>query len=103
MWRPSIIAVAMLGASILEWPSGFYIVLRVIVCAVALFGLRRFWKHPDGYWQLAYGAVVLLYNPISPVFLRSRASWLVVDAAVAIFLVCSSVAYQRWAAQAAQA
>jgi hypothetical protein len=87
--RPTLITIVALavGIGLLPLPSDYYVLLRLFLCGVSLYFLTR----PGGVrdsekWIL--GGLVVLYNPIVPVGLGSKAIWSLVNiATVAWFWV----------------
>ena len=85
--RYAITAAVLLLASILPWPYGFYMLLKIAIMIIAIYytwvinKLRI--KKDAKFWILI--AIAILYNPIIPIHLYSRALWVFVDIAAAIF------------------
>jgi len=90
-WPVPVIAAAFLFGALGHWPYGYYMLLRSVTCAAAVFfiwwahGVKRTWA----IWPFAL--VALLFNPIAPVHL-SRDAWQVIDVAVAVLFHASGVA-----------
>ena len=77
--------IAMFGS---ELPSGFYMFLRVVVCATAVYGIA---KCDDGEeknknWLGVFIVLMLLFNPIIPIPL-GRSLWTLVDLVTVILLI----------------
>lgn len=67
-----------LAAAPLDWPYGYYQLLRVIVCVVALFLAHRSWGKGQTVWAWVLAALALTYNPIAPLSL-GRELWTIVN------------------------
>jgi uncharacterized protein DUF6804 len=72
------IAAGAVAIGLLPLPYGYYVLLRLFLCVVSLYFLTR----PRGVrdaekWVLA--GLVVLYNPIAPVELGSKALWSIIN------------------------
>lgn len=72
-----IIAAIMLFLAIGYWPYDYYVILRLVVCGVAVYGLvtlmEKSWP-----WASAFGVMAVLWNPLFPIHL-SKEAWIVFD------------------------
>lgn len=71
------IAAMLLG--LLPMPFGFFILLKLIVSAGALYFAVNFHKQGDNFKVWIFGFVVVLYNPIIPIPLGSKALWIIIN------------------------
>ena len=81
----------LVAAFLLLWalgahPYGFYVLLRWVVCAVAMYSaLEAYGRSKKGLvWIL--GVMALIFNPFIPVYL-GRATWRPIDLLASILLV----------------
>lgn len=81
---PSLIAIGFLLLAGLDWPYGYYTLLRLVVCAAACWIAFVSFKSESSFrwvgWPFAL--IALLFNPIAPVHL-DREVWGVIDLVVA--------------------
>ncbi|MFY2824507.1 DUF6804 family protein [Ruegeria sp. MALMAid1280] len=70
----------LLVVAILPMPYGYYQVLRLVVCSVAVFLTAFEFRQNSkfGGWCVVLSTVALLFNPIVPVHL-SQALWMPID------------------------
>ncbi len=69
-------------------PYGYYMLLRLALCAAGVYYIVQFRPPLEAGHRFALGALAILYNPLIPVHLRSKGLWTLVDAAtVAYFWV----------------
>jgi hypothetical protein len=92
---PAIGAVIFLLLAVIgRWPYAFYTLLRVVVCATAIY--VAIWagalKKPTWIWLMAI--VAFLFNPIVPVRLP-RADWQLIDVLVAGIFVAALLFLRR--------
>mgnify|MGYP001072638627 CR=1 FL=1 len=87
-WIPSLIAAIMLLAALGKWPYGYFILLRWVVTASAVFvaivalNTKQYW----GIWL--FGLLAILFNPIAPVHLN-RTTWQPIDVVTAGIFVAA--------------
>lgn len=89
---PSLVAGALLFLGILNiWPYGYYILLRWVVCCVAIINTISFNNVKLTGWVLVFVAIAFLFNPIIPVYM-DKSSWVGIDliGAVIFFLTAYS-------------
>ena len=75
--------VALVAAVPSIWPYGYYVLLRLVVTGVAIFGIvvLRGGGPAD---LVGLGVVALLFNPIIPVHLP-KVAWVFIDLSVAVY------------------
>lgn len=78
----SIAALALLWG-LLPNPYGYYMLLRIFVCATSAYTAYGFSQRNRSGLAWVFGVVAVLYNPVLPIFLN-RALWFPIDLASAI-------------------
>ena len=68
-----------LGIGILPMPIGYYTLLRLVVCACAIYYSFYSKQNNDEMAMLIFGFVVILYNPIFPIYLYEKSIWIVLN------------------------
>jgi hypothetical protein len=88
-------AVLLIGATA-RWPYGYYTVLRLFVCAAALWIAVLDYQRKErvGLWIFALGCVAILFNPIAPAHLTRRL-WFFIDLGAAALLAAHWWAQRR--------
>lgn len=99
-FRPviGIIAAVVLFVGAAPMPIGYYTFLRIIVsaCAAAL-AYVHFVTRPSIVLAVVFAMILILFNPIVPIYLKSKSVWVVVDIGVgALFLVYAMVSLGNW-------
>lgn len=81
-----------IGIVMLAWalvpsnPYGYYILLRIVICAICIFLTIRAAEYEREGWAWTLGVLAFVYNPIFPVHL-TREVWSVVNVlTIAIFV-----------------
>jgi hypothetical protein len=79
-----LITAAMLLFATLQLPYGYYTLLRIVVSiASGLSAVNAFENNKTG-TAYAFGIVLLLFNPIFPIYL-DKETWIPIDIAIGIF------------------
>jgi hypothetical protein len=63
---------------VLNWPYGYYIFLRWVICFSSLFVAYHFFKIAKPPLMILFGMTAALFNPINPLFM-DRQSWSLFD------------------------
>ncbi len=74
-----------------DLPYGFFMLLRLATCVVALYLIFGASLSLDDWHKWALAAVALLYNPIIPVHLMEKSIWIIVNAATLVLFWAVSV------------
>jgi len=70
------------------WPYGYYILLRWIITASAIFLAWVAYDLKKTFWLSLMGIVTILFNPIVPIHL-DKETWVIIDFIVAILFLVS--------------
>ena len=88
-----LIPVALLLIGLADLPTGYYTLVRIVVCIVS--ALCSYWSYKTdekvGVGTIVYALLALLFNPIIPVYLHDKDAWMVIDIIAAVLLVAKSV------------
>lgn len=69
------------------WPYGYYQLLRWVVSGTALFVLWAAYNLEKKIWVGLMAVIVILFNPIAPIYL-DKETWVIIDFVVAaLFLI----------------
>ena len=69
-------------------PYGYYIFLRIVVCAVCIFLANYSLKNEYNNWIWVFGVIAIIYNPIIRVHLN-RSLWSIINIITIIILIIS--------------
>jgi hypothetical protein len=87
---PSIFAAICLLAALLDWPYGYYVFLRIVVCIAALFVIAVAYESHRTWAICLWGIIAVLFNPIIKIPL-SRELWQPIDFVCSTLFVIASV------------
>src|SRR5271165_5979251 len=80
----------LLLAAFSEWPYGFYVLLRLVVCTVSVYWAVEMFKQRRVAWTWAFGANAVLFNPVFPIHM-ARSDWEVINLLDAVFLAAWAI------------
>jgi len=93
---PAIIASILLFLAVFPWPYGYYTFLRVVITGMAIY--YAYWLYQvrqKGFYFWSLIAIIVLFNPIIPVYLISKLLWGIVDVIVAGFFIGLIVKFKK--------
>ena len=83
-----IVCAALLFAAVFKLPIGYYTFLRIAITLGALLIVFTEYKKQVTFWVIIFGLIVILFNPIIPIYLYKKSLWFPIDIIVGIlFLV----------------
>ena len=92
---PQIISIIMLlWALNPKNPYGYYVLLRIVLCAVCTFLAFRALEIENTAWAWILGMMAVIYNPIIPIHL-TRKIWSVVNALTIVVLSMTFVTLRK--------
>jgi len=95
--KPAIIAAVMLLLTFFSWPYGYYNFLRIIITGVAIYYAYYLYKiiKEQDFWFWSLVVIVILFNPIFPIYLGNKSVWGVIDTIVAIFFISLIIKFRE--------
>jgi len=73
---PLIIGGILLLLALADWSNGYYVFLRITIFFICLYYIiKLFNKRCTTAWYLIFGAMAILYNPISLIYLYDKGTW----------------------------
>lgn len=93
---PATIASILLFLAVFPLPYGYYTLLRIVITGMAIYYTYWFYQTKEKrfyFWSLI--AIIILFNPIIPVYLISKVLWGIVDVIVAGFFIGLIIRFKR--------
>tara|TARA_Y100001970_G_C14111359_1_gene791060 strand:+ start:592 stop:882 length:291 start_codon:yes stop_codon:yes gene_type:complete len=72
-------AAAFLFLGVLSLPSEYYSVMRWVVTAVGVYFAYYSFNNSEPFWGIVFGCFSLIFNPIVPLYLYDKFTWVVID------------------------
>ena len=77
-----------LGIAHLPISGGFYILVRIIVTIGAIAATIQNSSNGINIWSIIFGIIVILFNPLVPVYLHDKGAWGMIDIiAIILFII----------------
>lgn len=94
---PAIIAIISLLLSFLDWPYGYYTLMKFVVTGVTAYYAYYIYEvvQRQNFWFWFLIATAILFNPIIPIHLGDKSLWEVIDVVVIIFLISLIFKFRR--------
>jgi len=83
----------LLFIAIADLPSGYYTLLRIAVTFGAICLIITEFEKGISFWLILYAIISIVFNPIIPIYLYDKESWLVIDLIVGLFFLVKSYRY----------
>lgn len=81
-----IIAALCCFIGIIDLPIGYYTFLRILVFLMSLIIIVNEFRS-RGFWVITFILILILFNPIFPIYLYLKPIWIVIDIIVGILLL----------------
>lgn len=89
------ICAIILFIGVADLPIGYYTFLRIVVSISAGIVCYQEWENPSKNWLIVFGAILILFNPIIPVYLNNKAFWIPLDIIAGIIFVAKALSYRE--------
>jgi hypothetical protein len=85
-----IVASILLFVALIHLPIGFYTFLRILVTGIAAYNAYEAMNDAPKAWFIFFIIAAIVFNPLIPIYLGSKSSWMPVDILFGIiFLVAA--------------
>ena len=74
-----IICAALLLIGIINLPIGYFTFLRIIVTIGSLAVVLNEFENGISFWVITFGLILILFNPIIPIYLHNKSAWMPID------------------------
>jgi hypothetical protein len=81
-----ILSIFMLFGAIVEWPYGYYTILRWITCMASILVVFQAFDKNIDWAKVIFIFIAILFNPLAPIYL-SRSTWIPLDIVTAILFI----------------
>ena len=84
------IAAGMLFLGAVSMPSGYYDLLRFVICGAGGFAAFQNYENDKQSWAIVFGIIALIFNPFIPLYIYDKFTWLIIDLISAILFLYNS-------------
>ena len=90
-----IICTGLLLLALIDLPIGYYTFLRIVVTIVAVAVVVTELENGINFWIIAFGLIAILFNPLIPVYLGDKSTWMPIDLITAMLFGIKSFNNQK--------
>ena len=92
-----LIPAALLLLALVDMPSGYYVLMRIVVCIASAIVAYGSYKRGDSLngSAILFGLMAILFNPIIPVYLYDREIWMPIDIIGSIVFVVKGLVFKN--------
>ncbi len=91
----TLFATIILAVGCLSLPIGYYTLLRLVACGGAIAVIIADNERGINFSNVLWAVVALLFNPVFPVYLHNKSTWVIIDAVVAILFAYKTYYYHK--------
>jgi len=73
--------------AVLNLPIGYYTFLRILVSLGAILVIYTFLKEKNYLWIVLFSIILILFNPLFPIYLYRKSIWMPLDVLVGILFL----------------
>lgn len=83
-----VIPIALLLIGLADLPTGYYTIVRIIVCFASCLSCHWSYKSDNkiGIVTILFGVIALVFNPFIPIYLNDKEVWTIIDIVAAVLL-----------------
>lgn len=89
-----LICTGLLFIALADLPIGYYTLLRIIVTIGAITVVVMEFENGFNFWVITFGIIAIVFNPLIPIYLNDKDTWVPIDILVAILFLIKSFTYK---------
>jgi hypothetical protein len=86
----TLICAAFLLLALIDLPIGYYTFLRIVVTIGAIAVVVTEFENGFNFWVITFGIIAIVFNPLIPIYLNDKDTWMPVDIVAAILFLIKS-------------
>jgi hypothetical protein len=90
-----LICTGLLLLALADLPIGYYTLLRIVVTIGAVAIVVSEFENGINFWVISFGLIGILFNPLIPVYLGDKSTWMPIDLLAAILFGMKSFINQN--------
>jgi hypothetical protein len=76
-------------------PIGYYTLLRIVVAIGCVSIVVTEQENGFSFWNITFGILAILFNPIIPIHLNDKTTWMVIDFISGIIFIIKSITLKQ--------
>ena len=90
-----LICTGLLLLALVNLPIGYYTLLRIVVTIGAVAVVVTEFENGINFWVIAFGLIAIIFNPLMPVYLGDKSTWMPIDLITAVLFAIKSFINQN--------
>jgi hypothetical protein len=90
-----LICSGLLLLALTDLPIGYYTLLRIVVTIGAVAVVITEYENGITFWFIAFGLIAVFFNPLIPIYLGNKSSWMPIDLITAMLFGIKSFTNQN--------
>lgn len=80
-----LICTGLLLLALADLPIGYYTLVRVVVTIGAVAVIVTEFDKGLNFWNILFGLIAIIFNPLIPIYLGDKDTWIPIDIIAAVF------------------
>ena len=89
-----LLCTCLLFLALADLPIGYYTLLRIVVTIGAIGIVSTEFENGFNFWVITFGIIAIVFNPLIPIYLNDKDTWMPIDIVVAILFLVKSFNYK---------
>ncbi len=85
-----LLCAGLLFIALADLPIGYYTLLRIVVSIGAIAIVVTEFENGFNFWVITFGIIAIVFNPLIPIYLNDKDTWMPIDIVVAILFLIKS-------------
>ena len=85
-----LICAGLLFIGVIDLPIGYYTLLRIVVTIGSIAVVVLEYENGLNFWIITFGILAIVFNPLIPIFLNDKSSWMSINIIGGIIFVIKS-------------
>jgi len=73
--------------AVLNLPATYYLFFRMVVSIGSILAIYNFLKYGNYYWVVFFAIILILFNPLFPIYLYRKSIWIPMDVALGMLFL----------------
>ena len=86
-----LIAAALLLLAVLHLPYGYYSFMKICITIIAAYNAYESRNDAQKLWLIFFVAAAIVFNPIIPIYLKTKGVWMPIDIVFGIIFLVSAL------------
>ncbi len=90
-----LICAGLLFVGLIDLPIGYYTLLRIVVTIGSVAVVITEFENGLNIWVITFGLIAILFNPLIPIYLNDKSTWMPIDIIGGMLFIIKSFAIKQ--------